>query len=441
MAKLRVRVIAVSSILVLLAAASVGTASAGGGGSGGGRNGRLPNVDQNFEPSGPLTASAPGITEDTIKIGYITSQTGVAASSFEGGDQGARARAELQNDQGGINGRQIEVIAVDDGQIGNETAARNLVENEDVFAVIDFSAFTIQGAPYLQEQGVPVVGAAFDGPEWGQEPYSNMFTYMPPIYTPFDGTYYIYDTNARFLKQQGVTKLAGLGFDISQSSTQNIKGTFAAAAERNIEECYQNLSVQFGQTSFTTEALAIQQDGCDGVVGAMTDSSNVGLAASLAQAGLQPVQFYYTGYNQAILDDPNAAAALEGAFFPAAPNFTNPTKGVRGMLAALEKYAPDVEGIPNLGVYGSYLAMDVMIEGLRVAGENPTRESFITELRKVTGYRGPDNLFPAPGLSFTGFGTVDMFPERSCNDFVQLVDGKYKTVKRNVCGKLVSYPA
>ncbi len=218
------------SIIVVVAAASMATATAGEGGSE-----DLPDVDQQFEPSGPLTASAPGITEDTIKIGFITSLTGVAASSFEGGDAGAQARVDLQNDQGGVNGRELELVTADDGDIGNQVAAQNLVENEGVFAVVDLSAFAFQGAAYLQEQGVPVTGLAFDGPEWGQEPYTNMFTVFPPTNTPFDGENYIYDTNTRFLRSLGVENLAGLAFSIAPSSQQNITGTFAAADQLGID--------------------------------------------------------------------------------------------------------------------------------------------------------------------------------------------------------------
>jgi len=282
-----------------------------------------------------------------------------------------------------------------------------------------------------------VTGFEFDGPEWGQEPYSNMFTFVPPYYTSFDGKYYINDNIVRFLKSIGVKKLAGLAFGISQSSAQNIKGTFAAAQNLGIENCYQNLSVQFGQTSFTTEALAIQQKGCDGVLAAMVDSSDVGLAAALTQGGSKAKQFYYTGYDQGVLDDSNAATALEGAYFSAAPSFSNPPPGTKAMLKALNKYGAKTTGIPPLGVWSSYQAADVMIKGLEVAGENPTRQSFITELRKVSNYDG-NGLF-SPPVNFTGFGTSAMLPQKACQDFVQLKNGKFVTVKKNVCGKLISY--
>ena len=397
----------------------------------------LPNVNQNFKASGPLTASDVGVTPTTIKIGYITSQTGIAASTFKGGDQGALARIKLQNAQGGVDGRKLELVARDDGAGNTKTQAQDLVENEKVFGVIPFTAFLAgDAAVYLNQQGVPVTGLEFDGPEWGQSPNSNMFTYGPPLYTPFDGNYYTYQGQAKFLKSIGVTKLATLGFGISASSTSSIKAIQAAAKSVGIDLCYNNLSVQFGQTTFATEALAIKQAGCNGVVSSMVDASDVGLGAALTQAGVQSKNFYYTGYDQAILDDSNATTALNGAYFSAAPNFTNQTTGTQQMLAAIKKYAPSVpKGIPNLGVYGSYYAMDVMIRGLELAGQNPTRANFISKMRSEANYSG-GGLF-TPSVSFTGFPTKAMLPPSLCADYVQLTGGKFKTVKSNVCGKLM----
>lgn len=403
----------------------------------------LPDVKQDFKATGPLEASAPGVTEDTIKIGYITSETGIAASTFKGGALGAKARVELQNAQGGINGRQIELFSADDGgPNGNKGAAQDLVENKGVFAIVDFSPFVVLGGfQYLQEQGIPVTGSAFDGPEWGQEPNSNMFTTdLPPVFTKFpDDTYYFYDDAVKFLKAKGVKKLAGVGFGISPSSSQQIKATMAAAANHGIENCYENIAVAFGQTSFTTEALAIKNAGCDGVLAAMVDASNVGLGAALQQAGHQLTQLYLTGYDQAVIDDENAVAALEGAHFVAHPNFTKPNAATKGMLAALEEYAPELSGQPTFGVWGSYRAMDVMIKGLEVAGENPTRESFIENMRNVDSYEGR-GLFNPP-LKFTGFGTKDMFPSQQCTSYAVLTDGEFEIDPdgERICGELFSY--
>ena len=195
--------------------------------------------------------------------------------------------------------------------------------------------------------------------------------------------------------------------------------------------------MQFGQSSFPTEALAVQQKGCDGTLSAMVDSSDVGLSASLKQAGVNAKQFYYTGYDQGVLDDSNASTALDGAYFSASPDFTQPSTGIQQMVNALHQYAPSVTGIPSLGVWESYFSADVMIEGLVAAGANPTRSSFISSLRNVSDYNG-HGIFMNPSLSFTGFGTPAMLPQQQCIDYAQLKGGKFVIVAKQVCGNLVA---
>ena len=53
------------------------------------------------------------------------------------------------------------------------------------------------------------------------------------------------------------------------------------------------------------------------------------------------------------------------------------------ILAALKQYDTSYPGgDPDYGLLGSYLSTELMIKGLQVAGQNPTRASFIT------GYTG-----------------------------------------------------
>jgi len=284
---------------------------------------------------------------------------------------------------------------------------------------------------------VPVTGVGIDGPEWGQQPYTNMFEFGPPSYTPFDGKFYTYDGVAQFLKSIGVTKLASLAYGISQSAVQSAKSLLQAVAADGISKCYEDDSVQFGQATFPTEALAVQKAGCDGTVAATVDASDVGLSASLKQAGVTAKQLYYTGYDQGVIDDSNASGALDGDYFVASPDFTDPPPGIQQMLNALHTYAPNVTGIPSLGIYASYEATDIMIEGLEAAGANPTRQSFITNLRAVPSYDG-HGLFADSPLIFTGFGTPAMFPQQECLDYAQLKSGKFLIVAKHVCGKLVA---
>jgi branched-chain amino acid transport system substrate-binding protein len=388
-----------------------------------------------------LTASAPGITPTTITIGYITSQTGVASSTFADGPGGAQARVALQNAQGGIDGRKIVLVPVDDqsSPTQDQTAAQELVQTKGVFGIVDFSPFTFGGTRYLSQKGVPVTGFGFDGPEWALASSSNMFSFSPLVDTPIAGSTYGYTTDAIVMKALGVTKLGGLGYGISNSSQTSIRAILTAAEQLGISKCYENESVPFGGVDFTADVLAIKQAGCDGIAGSFVDSSDIALSGAIKNAGLTNVkQMYFTGYDSQILDNPSAAAAFAGSYVGVSYDPASTTPAVQGMFGALKQYDPQYKAgsIPDLGLYGSYVAADLMITGLQKAGPNPTRASFISTLRQDGSYNA-GGLLPSP-IGFTGFGTPAMLPATSCAQFAYLSGGKFVYYQNGqlVCGKL-----
>ena len=99
--------------------------------------------------AGLLSASAAaqssdstGVTDKQVTLGYITSETGVAASVLANADKSCKARVDAENAKGGVNGRKIKLETIDDTSSGaNLTAAQDLVQNRNAFAVIDNSAF------------------------------------------------------------------------------------------------------------------------------------------------------------------------------------------------------------------------------------------------------------------------------------------------------------
>ncbi|HLG67314.1 MAG TPA: ABC transporter substrate-binding protein, partial [Acidimicrobiales bacterium] len=67
-----------------------------------------------------------------IVIGYITSITGNASSTFADGPGGAQARVDLQNAHGGVNGHPLKLVVEDDqSSVSTDlTAAQDLVANK-----------------------------------------------------------------------------------------------------------------------------------------------------------------------------------------------------------------------------------------------------------------------------------------------------------------------
>ena len=107
------------------------------------------------------TAEVRGVTDTTITVGGLGQ-----VDDFPGMETGARARFERANAEGGVNGRTIEYVGVEnDGSdaSANLDLARDLVENQDVFAVIPATSSVMLPATtdYFNEQHTIAIGWGF----------------------------------------------------------------------------------------------------------------------------------------------------------------------------------------------------------------------------------------------------------------------------------------
>ena len=118
----------------------------------------------------PLAAQE-GVTADSIKVGNIVPYSGSASAYGNIGEAGA-ACFEMINDKGGINGRKVEFITLDDSYSPPKTVeqTRKLVEREKVALL-----FNILGTPtnsaiheYVNQRGVPHLFVISGHQKWGQ---------------------------------------------------------------------------------------------------------------------------------------------------------------------------------------------------------------------------------------------------------------------------------
>ncbi len=121
-----------------------------------------------------LSASAAvGLTgaaqADSIKIGINVPQTGFAAADGTSALIGAQLAAEQANANGGVNGKNVELVVYDD-QASPKSAvpiATKLVEQDEVKIAISgsYSGATRAAAGVFQEAGVPYISAFAVHPE------------------------------------------------------------------------------------------------------------------------------------------------------------------------------------------------------------------------------------------------------------------------------------
>src|SRR5665213_141204 len=136
----------------------------------------LAGCSSNSATSSSTTASTAGSAagKTPITIALVTSLTGPGADQFVPGPDAFNARIAEQNAMGGVNGHLINGIVIDDQTVQPTLAIQNAL-SKGAFGIVAESPLFFIGAKIPQQQGIPVTGGSVDGPEWGEQPYTNMF--------------------------------------------------------------------------------------------------------------------------------------------------------------------------------------------------------------------------------------------------------------------------
>ncbi len=392
-----------------------------------------------------VSGGAASAAKAPIVIGMITDETGGAASTYVDAQDGAIARIDAQNAAGGMDGHKLVLDVVDSQSTpsGFLEASQTLVQDKGAFGVIAISSSTFGGASYLQKNGIPVTGFAEDGPEWGQQPNTNMFSVTGILTGPINGRIYSYNGSVQIFKDLGVTKLATVVANVP-TAIQAADGLFAAAKPLGISKCLDDI-VPLAAVNFTTFALQMKQLGCNGIEILQGVDSCIGVQTALIQDGLNKkvADFCVTGYDQAILNQPTALAAMQGTYAQATINVlgTNLPASTKVFLNNLKKYTSWPGGLPSEELTYAYESADLMIKGLQLAG-SPVRKTFISKLRNLNDWTS-EGLITAPGDDFQHFGTLAGVPKTQCLPLLQLKGKGFISALggKPVCGTLVSTAA
>jgi branched-chain amino acid transport system substrate-binding protein len=345
-------------------------------------------------------ASASG---SPITLAYVSSLTGAGASQDGGSQSGFIARIDAQNAMGGVNGHKLVPLVIDD-QTSPTVIATTLQDalSKGAFGIVSQSPLFFLADKIPNQQGVPVTGSYDDGPEWGTQPFTNMFA---SDHGSTDPKSPVNTLVGSFLKTHGGTVIGTYGYGISPSSAGAARGAAegfkAAGGKIGVEDT----SIPFGGANFTSTALIAKQNGVNAMTPSMDNNSNFALATALKQAGVQlKASLFATGYQPDVINSPVWSTLQGGYFLSAFRPWSLPNAGTQQMQAAMEKYAHfSKTQFATFGQIESWLGADLMIKGLQMAGANPTRAAVIKDLRSIKAYNG-NGLLPITINYSTIFG-------------------------------------
>jgi branched-chain amino acid transport system substrate-binding protein len=379
---------------------------------------------------GRAGAAAPGVTANSVKIGFVFSKTGVASATSGDSDVGCIARVAAENAKGGVNGRKLDVTYADDGAGNNLTVTQDLVQNKHVYLIINDSAFFFQTYRWVLDNNVPTIGGGFDGQEYGV-PGNEKLVSGFGAYVPFTGVQT--DLMPKVMKAMGASKVAALGYGISPSSSASVKAfQEKAVPATGLTAAYTNTSVDFGSTEVSPLVLGIKNSGADAAYYAMNANTNLAIAQGLLQNGVKmKVQIMATGYGQQLLDQPIARTMgpeilMSQGWAPVEIK----SKATETFQADLKKYA-HFTGVPDFGVYTGWIDCDMAIAGLKQQGNNLDPSTFAAAVHSLGQYNLGGGLGCASvNLSMQYYGKINLnSPTPPCGWYLRVKNDKFEVVK------------
>ncbi len=372
----------------------------------------------------------PGASDKEIKVGHINPYSGPASAY---GTIGKAIAAYLRkvNDEGGVNGRKVNLISYDDGYSPPKTVemARKLVEQDEVLFV-----FQPLGTPpnsaihkYMNAKKVPQLFVATGATKWN-DPKGFPWTmgWQPNYQT--EGRIYA----QHILKNNPGAKIAVLyqNDDYGKDYLKGFKDGLGAKAKMIVKE----VSYEVADPTVDSQIVQLQSSGADTFFNITTPKFAAQAIRKAYDIGWKPTQ--YLNNVSAQIGSVLKPAGLEKSVGLITTQYLKDPddadwkddKAINDWKAFMKKYYPEGNLHDASNVYG-YSVAQTMVQVLKQAGDNLTRANVMKQAASLKNLELPTLL---PGIKINTSAT-DFAPIES----VQLAkfDGKTWVRFGEVMGK------
>ena len=164
-----------------------------------------------------------GVTRDLIKIGTSQDLSGPSVFYGKGYLQGMNVFLKSINEQGGIHGRKIELVAYDDAYEPSRTVSnfKRLVYEDKVFCLLQIfgTPNTLALLPLIEQEKIPLIAPSTSAIQVAIPPKRYVFPVWPPL--PYYGRLMI--DYAVSDSKSNSPRVAGIYLD-SEFGTQQVEG-------------------------------------------------------------------------------------------------------------------------------------------------------------------------------------------------------------------------
>lgn len=327
----------------------------------------------------PALAQGNGVTPKEIVIGQFAAQTGPAAELGKRMQLGILTYFNAVNAEGGVNGRQLRLVSRDDGYEPDRAlaAVKALINEDKVFALIGSvgTPTTLAAVPAINEEKIPLIGP-FTGAQALREPFNRNIFHVRASY--FDETERI----VQHLTTVGITKIA-VFYQNDAYGKAGLDGVTRALAKRNLKPAA--LATVERNTVDVTPALDTLMKAAPEAVVQISAYKSCAALIKQARAKAYGGQFFNVSFvgSKALADELGDAGSgvtiSQVVPFPYAPN-SGVVREYHKRMAEAGSKDYDFSSLEG------YLAARVLVEGIRRAGKNPTREGLVTALESLRNH-------------------------------------------------------
>jgi branched-chain amino acid transport system substrate-binding protein len=348
-----------------------------------------------------------GATDTEIKIGGIHPFSG-PASAYGTIGKAISAYFDKINAEGGINGRKIKYIDLDDGYNPAKTVeqARKLVEEEEVLLV-----FNPLGTPpnsaihkYMNQKKVPQLFVATGATKWGDP---KDFPWTMGWQPNYQGEARIY---AQHILETNPNAKIGILYQNDDYGKDYVKGMEDGLGAKAKTMIVAKVSYEVTDPTVDSQMVTLKGSGADTFFNVTTPKFAAQAIKKAAELGWKPAH-YLNNVSASVgsvltpagLD--NSVGLLTTAYLkdPTDPQWAN-DKGMQDWKAWMAKYYPGGNLIDGNNVYG-YTVAQGLVQVLKQCGDNLTRANVMKQaaslnmelpllLPGVNVKTGPDDFYP-----------------------------------------------
>jgi ABC-type branched-subunit amino acid transport system substrate-binding protein len=351
-------------------------------------------------------ADAPGVTATEIKIGNVFPFSGPASSIGLTG-RGIIAYVQSVNDRGGVNGRKINYIALDDAYSPPKAFehARRLVESDDVAFM--FGQLGTAGnsavAKYLAAKAVPTI-AIFSG----ASKFTNVKDY------PLTTTGLVsYDTEGKIYAKYLTRTLPTAKYAILYQNDdlgRDYVNAFKAVLGADFDKRVVTASYEVTEPTVDSQVVSLKSSGAAVLFVAGTPKFAAQAIRRAAETGWKAT--IIINYPSSSIGGTLAPAGLENSIGvivgtmnkdPTDPKWSD-DPGVKAYRAFFEKYLAGSD-ITNTSYLAGYQQGVLLEQILKQCGDDLSRANIIKQAKSLKDFVQPTAL---PGISINTSATNNM---------------------------------